>query len=99
MFFSKTCFSSSSGTISKYMPNSNMFNLYMSSNVPTLYALMLDLKASLVKGYSNASDILNAISSQVLADKYKLACSICLVAVFEAFTANFCKPTREFLSG
>ena len=60
---------------------------------------MLDLKASLVKLNSKASDILKHIFSQALTVKYNFAFKICFVAVLEFAAASFCNPTNDCLSG
>ena len=60
---------------------------------------ILCIKASLVRSKDKASAILRDIFSQVLRVKYRLASNICFVAIFEAFAAIFCKPTKALGSG
>ena len=57
------------------------------------------IKAFLVGEYSIISAILNDKHSATLAVKYNIDCNTCLVAVFEFAAANFCTPTKAFLSG
>ena len=76
-----------------------MFNVANSSKVAALYLDTLDSNEALVKGNIKASATLRVIFSHVLRVKYKLACSICLVAVLLLAAANFCNPTKAFLSG
>ena len=64
-----------------------------------MYLDILEANDCLVNGNAKASATLNDIFSQVLRVKYKLDCSICLVATFELAAASFCKPTNDCLSG
>ena len=46
-----------------------------------------------------SQQLLRDMFSQALRVKYKPACNICLVAVFDLLAANFCNPTKASLSG
>jgi len=99
MLFSNNCFSSSSGDSCKNIPKSCICNSFISSKVLTLNLPNDCIKEFLVLEYSSTSDILSEIHSAVFSVKYNPAYSICLVAVFEFAAANFCIPTKAFLSG
>jgi len=99
ILFSNICFSSSSGINSINIPKSYKCNSDISCNVATLWTPIACIKASFVGECSIISDILRDRHSATSAVRYSPACNICLVAVLELAAANFCTPTKAFLSG
>ncbi len=89
IFFSNKAFSSSSGSNSKKIPKSCSCNSINSFNVFVLKVLIAFINEFSVKGFSIKSATFKLIFSQTRNVIKSKESSKCLVAVFEAFAANF----------